>query len=54
MADFFTPVKSRTEELLKDERALLKILEEGSAKAREVAAKTLKNAYDALGLVPGK
>ena len=53
VADFFTPVKSRTEELLKDERALLKILEEGSAKAREVAAKTLKNAYDALGLVPG-
>ena len=52
VADFFTPVKSRTEELLKDESALLAILEEGSAKAREVASKTLKNAYDALGLVP--
>lgn len=52
VAYFFTPVKSRTEELLKDESALLAILEEGSAKAREVASKTLKNAYDALGLVP--
>jgi tryptophanyl-tRNA synthetase len=54
VTEFFRPVKTRTEELLEDERGLSAILEEGSAKAREVAAKTLKNAYDALGLVPGK
>ncbi len=54
VTNFFAPVKSRTEELLKDEAGLIAILEEGSEKAREVAAKTLKNAYDALGLVPGK
>lgn len=53
VTSFFAPVKARTEELLKDESALLSILEEGSAKAREVAAMTLKKAYDALGLVPG-
>jgi tryptophanyl-tRNA synthetase len=54
VTEFFRPVKTRTEELLEDERGLSAILEEGSAKAREVAAKTLKNAYDALGLVPRK
>jgi tryptophanyl-tRNA synthetase len=53
VTSFFAPVKARTEELLKDEQSLLSILEEGSAKAREVAAKTLKKTYDALGLVPG-
>ena len=53
VTEFFRPVKTRTEEFLEDERGLSAILEEGSAKAREVAAKTLKNAYDALGLVPG-
>ena len=53
VTEFFRPVKTRTEELLEDESGLSAILEEGSAKAREVAAKTLKNAYDALGLVPG-
>jgi len=54
VTEFFRPVKTRTEELLEDERGLSAILEVGSAKAREVAAKTLKNAYDALGLVPRK
>ena len=53
VTSFFAPVKARTEELLKDEQSLLSILKEGSAKAREVAAKTLKKTYDALGLVPG-
>jgi tryptophanyl-tRNA synthetase len=53
VTSFFAPVKAQTEELLKDEQSLLSILEEGSAKAREVAAKTLKKTYDALGLVPG-
>jgi len=53
VTSFFAPVKARTEELLKDEQSLLSILEEGSAKAREVAAKTLMKSYDALGLVPG-
>jgi tryptophanyl-tRNA synthetase len=53
VTSFFAPVKAKTEELLEDESALLSILEEGSAKAGEVAASTLKKTYDALGLVPG-
>jgi tryptophanyl-tRNA synthetase len=54
VTSYFAPVKSRAEELLKDERALIEILNEGAEKARAVASKTLKCTYDALGLVPGK
>lgn len=53
VTSYFAPVKSRAEELLKDEGALLAILRDGADKARVVAGKTLKSAYDALGLVPG-
>jgi tryptophanyl-tRNA synthetase len=54
VSEYFAPVKSKAEELLKDEVALLEILREGAEKARVVANKTLKSSYDALGLVPGK
>jgi tryptophanyl-tRNA synthetase len=54
VTSYFAPVKSRAEELLKDERALIEILHEGAEKACAVASKTLKSTYDALGLVPGK
>ena len=53
VVEYFAPVKTRAEELLSDEGSLLAILNEGSQKAREVAAQTLKKTYDALGLVPG-
>ena len=50
---YFAPVRTRAEELLKDESVLVEILRDGADKARVVAGKTLKIAYDALGLVPG-
>lgn len=53
VTSYFAPVKSKAEELLKDEAALIEILHQGAEKARGVAGKTLKNTYDALGLVPG-
>jgi tryptophanyl-tRNA synthetase len=49
---YFAPVREKTNELLADETALLKILTEGSQKARAVASVTLQKAYSALGLVP--
>ena len=53
VTNYFAPVKRKAEELLKDESALIEILQQGADKARTVANKTLKSAYDALGLVPG-
>jgi tryptophanyl-tRNA synthetase len=52
VTSYFAPVREKTHELLSDEVALLKILNKGSQKAREVASVTLNNAYSALGLVP--
>jgi tryptophanyl-tRNA synthetase len=52
VTSYFAPVKSRAEELLKDEAVLIGMLRAGADKARVVANKTLKSAYDALGLVP--
>lgn len=52
VTDFFAPVRQKTQELLADEAALLKLLAVGSQKARDVAAKTLAQTYSALGLVP--
>jgi tryptophanyl-tRNA synthetase len=49
---YFAPVREKTNELLADEAALMKILNEGSQKARAVASETLKKVYSALGLVP--
>ena len=51
---YFAPVREKTQALLADEKALLKILHAGSEKARVVAATTLSKVYDALGLVPHK
>lgn len=53
VTSYFEPIRKRAEELLSDERSLQVLLEEGGAKARVVAAETLKRTYDALGLVPG-
>lgn len=53
VTSYFEPIRKRAEELLSDERSLQVLLDEGGAKARVVAAETLKRTYDALGLVPG-
>jgi tryptophanyl-tRNA synthetase len=53
VTSYFEPIRKRAEELLSDERSLQVLLDEGGAKARIVAAETLKRTYDALGLVPG-
>lgn len=52
VTSYFAPIRERTQELLKDEMELRKILHLGSEKARAVASDTLKKTYDALGLVP--
>lgn len=52
VTSYFEPVRSKTMELLADESSLLRILKEGSQKARDVASVTLQNTYSALGLVP--
>lgn len=46
------PIRERANELLADRAQLADLLRKGSDKAREVAAVTLKRAYDAVGLVP--
>ena len=45
-----SPIRERREELQKDIPSVYKILYEGSQKAREVAAKTLKEVREAIGL----
>jgi len=52
VTSYFAPVREKTQELLADEDALLKILSDGSQKARIVASATLDKTYSALGLVP--
>ncbi|MFJ3722296.1 tryptophan--tRNA ligase [Streptomyces sp. NPDC090045] len=54
MAEFVTPFKQRTQEYLDDPETLDSILAKGAEKARAVAAETLAQAYDRLGLVPAK
>jgi tryptophanyl-tRNA synthetase len=54
VGEFVTPVRARTQELLGDPAELERILAEGAAKARAVAARTLADAYDRVGfLAPG-
>ncbi|MFD9084280.1 tryptophan--tRNA ligase [Streptomyces erythrochromogenes] len=54
MVDFVTPFKQRTQEYLDDPETLDSILAKGAEKARAVAAETLAQAYDHLGLLPAK
>ncbi|MFB6822350.1 tryptophan--tRNA ligase [Streptomyces virginiae] len=54
MVDFVTPFKKRTQEYLDDPETLDSILAKGAEKARAVAAETLVQAYDRLGLLPAK
>jgi tryptophanyl-tRNA synthetase len=52
VADFVTPVRERTRELLDDPAELERILARGAARAREVAAGTVADAYDKVGFLP--
>lgn len=54
MVDFVTPFKQRTQEYLDDPESLDSLLAKGAEKARAVAAETLAQAYDHLGLLPAK
>ena len=52
VADFVTPVRRRTQELLDDPAELQRILAQGAARAREVAARTVADVYDRVGFLP--
>lgn len=54
VTEFFAPVRARATELLADETELSRILVQGAAKARVVASQTVRQVYDALGLVPSQ
>jgi tryptophanyl-tRNA synthetase len=49
--EYLRPLRDRALELLKDEAELIRILEKGADKARILASKTLKDAYQALGIL---
>jgi tryptophanyl-tRNA synthetase len=53
VVEFVTPFRDRTLELLQDRAELDRILADGAARAREVAAPTLQLVYDRVGFVPG-
>ena len=52
VVEFFRPIRAKALELLDDPTHLNKILTLGAEKAEEVANKTLKNTYDAMGIIP--
>ncbi|WP_242611161.1 tryptophan--tRNA ligase [Blastococcus saxobsidens] len=52
VTEFVTPVQQRTQELLDDQAELERILAGGAARAREVASRTLAQAYDRVGFLP--
>jgi tryptophanyl-tRNA synthetase len=52
VVDFVTPVRERTQELLDDPAELQRTLAQGAARAREVAARTVADAYDKVGFLP--
>lgn len=50
LQNLLEPIRTRREELAKDKEAIYKILEEGSKKAEKVAAKTLRDVKEAMGI----
>ena len=51
VVEYLRPMRERALELLQDEAELIKILNKGADKARVLASKTLKEAYQALGIL---
>ncbi|MFE5833375.1 tryptophan--tRNA ligase [Streptomyces sp. NPDC056508] len=54
MVDFVTPFRTRTQEYLDDPETLDSVLAKGAEKARAVAAETLAQTYERMGLLPAK
>jgi len=52
VTDFVTPVRARTQELLRDPAELERVLAAGAARAREVAGATVAQAYERVGFLP--
>lgn len=52
VADYFAPVRARTQELLTERSELLAIIEAGAKKAEAVASETLERVYANMGLLP--
>ncbi len=52
VVEYLKPVREKANELLKDETHLNSLLKLGAEKAEAVASKTLKDTYDAMGLIP--
>jgi tryptophanyl-tRNA synthetase len=52
LTDFVTPFQQRVKDYLDDPAELDKVLRRGAERAREVAAKTLRTAFDRVGFLP--
>jgi tryptophanyl-tRNA synthetase len=52
VADFVTPVRERTQELLGDRAELQRVLAQGAERAREVASGTVADVYERVGFLP--
>ncbi|NNG18239.1 tryptophan--tRNA ligase [Naumannella sp. ID2617S] len=53
VADALAPIRTRTLELLDDRAELQRILDDGAERARVVAAATMTDVYDRIGLLAG-
>jgi len=53
VADFVTPIRQRTQELLTDRAELERLLAQGARRAREVASGTVAAAYEKAGFLRG-
>ena len=51
LIDYLAPLHHQRKELEKDPKKLERILEEGAARARKIAAQTLREAKHAMGLI---
>ncbi len=54
VVDYLAPVRERYHELRGDESGLEATLEAGAGRAREIAAVTLAEVRDAMGIGPGR
>ncbi|SCK27752.1 tryptophan--tRNA ligase [Streptomyces sp. WMMB 322] len=54
VSEWAAPFRTRTQEYLDDPETLDSLLAKGAEKARAVAVETLAQAYDKVGLLPGK
>ena len=52
VVEFLRPIQNKANELLVDQSYLSQVLKVGADKANAVAEKTLKDVYDAIGIVP--